>query len=101
MNKYPTFEEWSPPKPDGSQQRSVWGFGGYYENMIETALRNDDPDGFVHFMRMAGLDNTSMTFDNKTMEQYCDKNKSVKCKKALGMLRAQKEIRELSAQLRA
>lgn len=98
---YPTFEQWSPLDKAGIQHKSVWSFGGYYENMIDMALRKDDPEAFVHFMRAAGLDDKAMTFDNKTMAQYCDKYKSVKCKKALSVLKAQKEIRELAAELRA
>lgn len=87
MNGYPTFEEWHGPlKTDGNHHKSVWGFGGYYENMIEMSLRKDDPVAFVHFMRLGGLDNSARTFDNKSMAQYCDKNKSKKCKAALSQL---------------
>ena len=97
---YPTHDEWAPKSADGSQ-KSVWGFGGYYEIMIDRALRHDDPEGFVRFMRMAELDDTAITFDGKSMEQYCDKYKSEECKKALHLLRSQKQIREMSAELRA
>lgn len=85
---YPTFEQWSPLDKDGIQHKSVWSFGGYYENMIEMSLRKDDPKGFVHFMRAAGLSNKSETFNCWSMERYCDKHKSVKCKAALSQLEA-------------
>lgn len=82
------------------QTRSIWGFGGFLANAIDVALRHDEPDGFVDLMRDAKLDASAKTFDDLTMEQYCDKYSATKCKKALIKLKAQAEIRAMSAQLR-
>ena len=61
----------------------MWPMFGYVSNMVDLALLYDDPEGFVRFMREAGLDRTSRTFDGLSMERYCDKREAVKCKAAL------------------
>lgn len=87
MMKYPTFDEFAPYKNDGTRAGWMWGFGGYLSKMIHQAVAvNDDPEGFVHFMREAGCDSQTVTLDNLTMEQYCDKYNAPKCKKALSQL---------------
>lgn len=62
------------------------GFLGYSSDMVNLALLRDDPVAFVHFMRMAGCDRNSITFDNMTMAGYCTKRKAWKCKEALAQL---------------
>ena len=101
--KYGDPYDFTHPVFNGQREhiRSVWGFGGYYERAIDTALRHDDPDGFVELMRAAELDASTLTFDGMTMEGYCNKRNAEKCKAALKKLQDQATIRELSAQVRA
>jgi hypothetical protein len=62
------------------------GFLGYSSDMVNLALVRDDPAAFVHFMRLAGCDRTSRTFDGCSMEFYCKKRQAVKCLGALAQL---------------
>jgi hypothetical protein len=64
-----------------------YGFCGYLGAMVDLALRNDDPEAFIYFMRKACLDRTTTTLDNLSMESYCDKRTAKKCKRALGKLK--------------
>lgn len=63
-----------------------WPFMGYTSEMVNLALLKDDPEGFVGWMREAGLDNTSQTFDGLSMATYCERRGALKCKEALALL---------------
>lgn len=82
------------------QLRSVWGFGGWYANALDAALRHDDPDAFVEIMRAGEMDSTTTTLDGQTMQQYCRKREAKKCEKALKDLEKQEAIRTMSAEKR-
>lgn len=97
-SRYPKLED-APINP--ATGKPHWPFLGYVSHMVDLALQRDDPEAFVGFMRQAGCDSDSLTFDNLPMERYCEKRGAVKCKEALSILKKQKEIRELSAELRA
>ena len=84
---YPTFDAWNGPKG----QRSFFGFEGYWANMIDQALRKDDPIGFVGWMREAKLGRNTTTLDNLTMEQYCDRRDAPMCKAAIPDLESQSD----------
>lgn len=64
----------------------VWPFIGYKSEMVHQAILRDDPDGFVGWMRESALDNTSKTFDGRTMQNYCEKYGAKKCAAALDQL---------------
>lgn len=61
----------------------IWPIFGWESNMVDLALRNDDPVAFARFMRCCGLGADAVTFDGLTMALYCDKRGAMKCKEML------------------
>lgn len=84
---YPTRES----RVDKNGQQMPWPFMGYVSEMVNLALVRDDPEGFVGWMKEAGLGRNAMTFDNMSMEGYCDMRGAVKCKAALNNLEEAQE----------
>lgn len=82
-DNYPAIDSRRDPKTGAVLS---WPFMGYTSEMVNMALLKDDPDGFVGWMREAGLDNTSQTFDGLSMASYCDRRNAPKCKAALDQL---------------
>jgi hypothetical protein len=73
----------NPQTGERTQTRSLWGFGGWYSNAIDVALRNDDAEAFIYFVRESGLDKEFVTLDGSSAEQICNRRNAVKCKKAI------------------
>jgi hypothetical protein len=87
---YPKFEDWaftgSVEKNNRTQTRGRWGFNGYYGDMIEMALRRDDPEAFLGFMRESKTGRNVKTFDEVPMDRHCERKNAPKCKAALAQL---------------
>lgn len=80
------MDDWKQNYPTMESRKEPWPFLGYKSEMVNLALTKDDPVGFVGWMRECGLDNTSKTLDNLTMEAYCERRGAEKCKAALSQL---------------
>ena len=70
------------------QRNSLWSFGGWYSNIIDLALKKDDPEAFGFFVKKAGLDKEWQMLSGHTPEQYCELRGAKKCKAALPKIMA-------------
>lgn len=92
IEKYgnPDDSLWYMDKAGQLQQRqSLWGFGGWYANIIDVALKNDDPEAFAFFVKSSGLDKEWLMLDGRSPENYCELRGAAKCKAAVKRIFAQ------------
>ena len=92
MERYgnPDDTVWSKDAAGNRIQRgSLWGFGGWFGNVIDLTLKNDDPEAFGFLVKKSGLDKEWLMMTGHTPEQYCELRGAKKCKAALPKIMAQ------------
>ena len=92
IEKYgnPDDAVWSKDQAGNKVQRgSLWGFGGWYSNIIDVSLKHDDPEAFAFFIKSSGLDKEWRMLDGRSPEEYCEFRGAKNCKAAVKRIFAQ------------